>query len=415
MRHEEKQRKQSERSRSVFSGGRCLAILFLGSLTFTAQAQQRPEPDILIGLTGAASPAAQSRLASLGAVVATESRTGLAGLKLHPGVQPEYAITVLRSLPDVRYAERNATVQAFADPDDVLFTRQYAPQRMCANKAWEIWKPQALAVIAVIDTGIENDHADLTVKVLRDANGNVVGYDALQHASGPAYDDNGHGTACAGVAAAEINNGLGIAGIAGWTGLPEEADPGFTLLMPVKALNASGGGTVASIVEGMLWAADHGAQVLNLSFGTATPSSALEDAVRYCWNAGCVLIGAAGGSGSQMRTYPAGYDHVLAVACSDAEDYLSPSSNRGTWVRAAAPGVSVLTTYHGGYAYLTGNSFSCAEVAGTAALLLAHNPDLSNEEVVQIIVTTADPLADMPPPIHGGRTNVYAALLAAGP
>ena len=133
-------------------------------------------------------------------------------LRLQSGVPMSEALAQLRQRGDVLYAEPNYVTHVQATPDDPYYAAyQYAPQITQTDKAWDIWTPHAQVVIAIVDTGVETAHPDLTNKIDRDSSGNVVGYDFV-HSTAGAEDDNGHGTHCAGIAAAQTDSGIGIAG-----------------------------------------------------------------------------------------------------------------------------------------------------------------------------------------------------------
>ena len=188
-----------------------------------------------------------------------------------------------------------------------------------ANTAWETTRGSASTVVAVVDTGIQRNHADLDGKV-------VAGYDYVDNDAAP-DDGNGHGTHVAGTAAAETNNATGGAGTC-----PE------CKLMPVRVLDNSGSGTLVGVANGVTYAADNGAKVINLSLGGGG-SLTLQDAVNYAWNKGAFLACAAGNSNtsSTASAYPGAYDNCFAVASTDAADARSSFSNYGGWVEAAGP------------------------------------------------------------------------------
>jgi thermitase len=263
-------------------------------------------------------------------------------------------------------------------------------------------------VIAVVDTGVQSSHPDLAGKV-------VAGYDFVNNDSDPS-DDQGHGTHCAGIAAAQTNNGTGIAGIAGWNGDSSASDAVSTKIMPVKVLAADGSGTTSGVADGIIYAADHGAKVINLSLGGGGTIT-LENAVNYAFSKGCVIVGAAGNSGSSSLSYPGAYPNVLSVASTDSTDTLSNFSNYGSWVKVAAPGQDIASTYiNGGYVYMSGTSMATPLVAGQAALIRSQNPSLSNAQVESLIVGNTDPYNPyMGRTIAGGRVNVYRSLQAATP
>lgn len=269
--------------------------------------------------------------------------------------------------------------------------------------------------IAVIDTGVKYNHSDLVNKFRRRSDGQIYGYNFVRNTTN-ANDDNGHGTHVAGSAAAEINNGIGIAGVAAWNpGVPNYNQS--VQLMPVKVLDASGSGSLTNVARGITWAADNGAHVLNLSLGASTGAQALADAVDYAWNRGCLLVVAAGNSGSSSPTYPAYYTNCIAVAATDSNDRLASFSQWGSWVDIAAPGVGIYSTYRRNtYRTLDGTSMACPHVAGAAALVWSHAPYLTNQQVRTILETNVNPYQPYAGRRIGGnagRVNVYRALQAA--
>src|SRR5262249_30473821 len=160
-------------------------------------------------------------------------------------------------------------------------------------------------------------------KMLRDANGNILGYDAINQVASAASDGFGHGTHCAGIAAAQVDNGIGIAGIAGWNGAAGTSDTSDTLIMPVQSLNSSRSRTDASVANGITWAADHGAKVISMSLGGPTYSTTLDNAIQYAWGKGCVIVAAAGNNGNSGYSYPGADANVISVAASDGSDKLA--------------------------------------------------------------------------------------------
>jgi thermitase len=241
--------------------------------------------------------------------------------------------------------------------------------------------------IAIVDTGVDLSHPELAKKI-------VGGWDFVDNDAVP-QDGNGHGTSVAGVAAAVTNNALGIAGTA-----PEAS------ILPVRVLNNSGSGTIANVAAGIMYAADQGAQVINISLGGSSGSTALQQAVQYAWNKGSVLVAAAGASGSTTPTYPAAYPEVIAVACTTQSDTLCSFSTYGSWVDVGAPGVNIRTiSSGGGTVYLSGTSYSAAIVSGVAALLAGQGR--SNANIVNAIVTTGDPI----PGATFKRVNAYQAVI----
>ncbi len=337
-------------------------------------------------------------------------------VRLAPGISMESAGEFLRALPGVRYVEPNYLAFAFATPNDPSYGQQYGLTRIQAHLAWDIWQPQRTVYIAIIDTGIDSNHPDLTNKMRRHAGGAVYGYNTLNNSTN-ALDDNGHGTHCAGIAAAEINNGVGIAGVAAWNPAVSNANS-YVQLMPVKVLNSSGSGSLDAVARGITWAADNGAHILSLSLGAGAGSQQLQDAVNYAWNRGCLVVVAAGNGGSSSPQYPAYYTNSIAVAATDSTDTLASFSQYGSWVDIAAPGVNILSTYPSNrYQSLSGTSMACPHVAGAAAVLWSHNPSLTNAQLRSALETNVDPYqpyAGRTIAPNAGRLNVYRALRAVG-
>jgi hypothetical protein len=344
------------------------------------------------------------------------------------------AIPTLRKLPEVRSAEPNYIRHIFSMPNDTYYGRQFAIPRVQGDLAWSVWKPKQQVIIAILDTGVDSGHPDLTNKILRDANG-IVGYDALTGQRSAALDVYGHGTHVAGIAAAQVNNGIGVAGIAGWNGQTGNSDTHFIKIMPVRVLGSDGSGDDATIAEGIVWAVDHGAKVINMSLGSTGYTSVLNNGCQYAWNHGAIVCAAAGNDGLSAVNYPAGDANVIAVAATDRNDKLTDYTNYGSWVQIAAPGggdaavdqiYSTTPTYNThaadftytlNYDYLSGSSMSTPFVAGEAAMIMSQNPTLTNSQVYNLILTSVDPVSAYL--THklasgAGRMNVYKALLAAG-
>ena len=310
-------------------------------------------------------------------------------------------LQALRHLPFVRYAEVDGRAHIAFSPNDPEFSlHQYAPQRIRADQAWDITHGSADVVVAVVDTGVDRGHPDLAGKV-------ITGPDLVNDDNAP-EDDNGHGTHVAGIIAAATNNGIGVAGI------------GYeTRVLVIKVLNAYGSGYYSIIAEGIVYAVDHGARIVNLSLRGTLSSAVLEDAVNYAWEHNALVVAAAGNDGGEAPVYPAAYDHVLAVSATDWNDQWWTLSNRGDYVDLSAPGVGIYSTdWRGGagpYASRSGTSMATPHVAATAALVLSVNPQLTNEELSRILTDTA---VDLGAPgwdsnFGYGRIDALAAVTAA--
>ena len=322
----------------------------------------------------------------------------------------EQAIADLRRDPSVEIVEPNyrveladeGTVTAVNDP---LTTDQYSLDRMRVRQAWTR-ETGGSNVIAVLDTGVQLDHPDLAGRL-------VAGRDIVNNDSNPS-DDNGHGTWVSGIIVAKANDGYGIAGVS-WT----------DKVMPVKIMSANGTGDTSDLTSGIVWATDHGATIINMSVGGFPYSTYVHDAIRYAWNRGVVLVGAAGNRGKFEPFYPASYPEVISVSATQREDEFSFWSNYHTDVDVSAPGSSVLTTNCAvckpiehdttgdhRYTYISGTSFAAPNVAGVVALIWARNPTMTNAQVVNRLKTTTDDLgyAGFDSRYGHGRVNAYRAV-----
>jgi thermitase len=226
-------------------------------------------------------------------------------------------------------------------------------------------------LVAVLDTGIDKNHEDLCGKVVAEIN----------FSGSPAAGDiYGHGTPVAGIITANADNGLGITGVA-----PESR------LINVKVANDKGVCQPSALAEGIIWAVDHGAMVINISIELKESVPALKQAVDYAWNKGAIVIAAAGNDGNSVVVYPAGYDNCLAVTAVQGNGALVPLANYGDWVDAAAPGFKIYSTLPGNaYGYKYGTSFAAAYVSGLAAKLFSMVTDANgngrlNDEVCHAI------------------------------
>ena len=263
-------------------------------------------------------------------------------------------------------------------PNDTLFLKyQWNLPMIQAVSGWRLSKGSKKVTIAVIDTGVDLNHPDLKGKL-------VKGYNIIQRNKRP-YDDVGHGTHVAGIIGACVNNKQGVAGIS-W----------YNPLMPIKALNQSGAGTAFSIAEGIIWAADHGAKVINLSLGNYANAKFLHDAIKYAYDRDVVLVAATGNDNSERPGYPAAYPEVLAVCATDKQKKRACFSNYGNYVDVAAPGESIPSTYpNHEYAALSGTSMATPHVSALAGLIRSQNSHLKNTEVMDIIKKSA---VDLGPP-----------------
>jgi thermitase len=318
---------------------------------------------------------------------------------LRPESDQNVALRRLATLADVVYIEPNRIRTAELTPSDPLFVNQDALASIQAATAWELSVGGAVP-IAVLDTGVSPTHLDLKSKLL-------PGYDFLNRDSDP-RDDDGHGTYTAGVAAAVSNNDLGVAGVC-W-GCP---------IIPVKVLNRRGQGDDASIAEGLRWAADNGARIISMSLGGPEDSQVLREAIEYAHSRGALIVAASGNSQAEgnLPSYPAAYEQVLAVSATRADDSVTSFSTIGGYVDIAAPGEGVLSTFWtvvdgDGYGIASGTSAAAPHVAGAAGLIWSIRPELTNDQVGDVLRLGSDDRG--PPgfdPEYGyGRLNIRGAL-----
>jgi type VII secretion-associated serine protease mycosin len=255
---------------------------------------------------------------------------------------------------------------------------QWALNRLDAEDLWAR-QPGAGVTVAVVDTGVDAAHPDLAGVVL-------PGTDLISPGGDGSDDGNGHGTHVAGIIAAVANNGLGVAGLA----------QGVRIL-PVRVLDDSGAGWASTIAKGIIWATDHGAAVVNLSLGDHVADDVTATAVQYAEDHGVVVVAAAGNdrADGDPVTYPAAYPGVIGVAATNDQDAVASFSETGGFVDVAAPGVDIASTFPPStYVYLSGTSMAAPFVSATAALLKAANPQLTSEQAVSALESTAN---DLPP------------------
>jgi serine protease len=267
--------------------------------------------------------------------------------------------------PRVEGAEPLARVRAFFVPNDPLLKDQWNMERIGATRAWDFATGRGVTV-AVVDTGIACENYGPFMKGTDLADTECVGGWNFVTSNEHANDDQGHGTHVAGTIAQSTNNGLGAAGVAF-----------HARLMPVKVLNESGFGTTADVADGIRWAAEHGAHVINLSLGGPRNSGVLQKAINYAISRGSVVVAAAGNTGGHVQ-FPGASDGVIGVSATGPDDKLAKFSSRGDGVDVAAPGVDVVqqTICNKGrdkcerFPGYSGTSMASPHVAGVAALMV---------------------------------------------
>lgn len=374
--------------------------------------------------------------APLAARRATIARLGLAPdarvkspffarLRLPARVTVDEAVRVLRREPAVRVAEPDWIVQtAQWFPNDPKFPQLYGLHNtgqtggttdadVDAPEAWTRTRGSTQTVVAVIDTGVAPNHPDLAANLLKDAQGKIVGYDYYAFDADPT-DETGHGTHVAGIVGAVGNNAIGVIGICP-----------TVRIMPLRFIGPDGG-AISSAILATDFAREHGANVLNNSWGGGAYSDLLKEAIERCRDANLLYIAAAGNAGSNLDTgtfYPANYnkyvDNVVSVGATDHNDLIAAFSNYGTTVDVAAPGKDILSTVPpaydtdgnpDGYQMYYGTSMAAPLVSGAAALIVTRFPGLTYTKVKDRLLQTADRSDAYAGKVATGRLNAFAAL-----
>ena len=292
-------------------------------------------------------------------------------------------LQALRSKPGVLWAQETEPRHALLTPDDPYYPEQWALPEIGLPAAWDLTTGSSKIIVAVLDTGLDSQLPDFAGRI-------VSPYSVLTNSSAPSdwADDLGHGTGTAGVAVAAGNNGTGMVGAA-WG----------VSIMPVK-VSEDGATDDVTMAAGVVYAVDHGANVINVSFGGPEPSIVEQDAISYALSHGVLVVAAAGNDGQSPPfstvEYPAAYPGVIAVGAADDKDSVAPFSSAGTELALVAPGINIATypipLNDNLVGYESGTSYSAPLVAGVAALMLSVNPGLSPQEVTSILETTAEDL-----------------------
>ncbi len=324
----------------------------------------------------------------------------LARLELREGVGVEEACGLLGRLPWVQEAYPNHLFFAAAAPDDPNYGQQWNLRRVGADLAWDIETGSDSLILAVIDTGLDHGAAEFASRC-------VTGWDFINNDPDP-YDDSGHGTEVASVAAAATNNANLIAGMA-WGGR----------IMPLKALDSEGLGKSDAVAQAIYYAVNHGARVINMSFSGTEDAPMVRNAVGYAVSSGCLLTAAVGNDGNGTVNYPAAYPGVIGVGSVNYRDIRSSFSNHNATVDLMAPGeyragVSGIPVVRPGnkLGYATGTSLAAPHVAGAALLVWSDQPSLTAEQVWEALRDNAVDLgaAGWDEYYGYGRLDVFRAL-----
>lgn len=351
---------------------------------------------------------------------ATKSLSNIYSLKFSPDSDILSLVQKFQKEPIVEYAQPNylnrLCSKSSSELSDEFYEYQWALPTIDALKAWEMEKGSKDIVIAVVDTGIDYNHEDLKGRIWvnkgeipnngvdDDGNGyidDVIGWDFLDKGNDP-MDKNWHGTHVAGIIGAVPDNFTGVAGIL-WD----------CQIMALRAGEAylQDDDVSAAIV----YAADNGAHIINMSWGSNTFSYIILDAINYAYSRGCVLVGAAGNDDRPWAIYPALHNNVIAVGATNREDKKAYFSNYGQGIDIVAPGDRIFaTTPKDKYSSWSGTSMAAPVVSAVAALMLSKRRSLTNQEVYQILRQTADKI-DEPLFSGAGRVNAAKALVASVP
>lgn len=316
----------------------------------------------------------------------------------------EQLIEKIATLPFIEYAEKKELHELQFTPNDLGpqsgSGNQWGLWKINAQLAWDISQGSSEIIVAVTDNAI-NNHPDLANQLVfpRD----VVDDDDDPSACGT--NDGLHGTHVSGIVGARTNNSLGVASI------------GFNVkVMPIKIGDCEG--QLVGAYDGIVWAANNGAHIINMSWGGGGFSNYGQNVCNNAWNAGSILVAAAGNSGNDGNPifYPAAYNNVVAVANTTTSDAKNSSSQYGTWVDISAPGTSIrscnATT---GYTSLTGTSMASPMVAGLLGLMKSHTPAMPNTQLINCMLSSADNIdaqnTSFIGQIGSGRINAYQAML----
>jgi len=335
--------------------------------------------------------------------------------------------------PLVEDAQPNYVRRTCAEPiipNDEKYDQLWGLEIINMPEAWAIEKGNPEVVIAIVDGGIDYNHEDLQSKIWINAgeipdnhtdddnNGyidDVRGWDFADAPTLPGrgdyqdrdaepMDEGGHGTHVAGTAGAVVNNRVGVAGVA-WNCKVMALRAGFSAFPSGSFLQDD------DVSSAIVYAADNGAKVINMSWGDAYNAFVIRDAINYAYNAGCVLVAATGNESKRWVIYPAALKNVIAVAASNQFGEIYYFSNSGATVDICAPGGRILSTkLKNTYGELTGTSMAAPHVAGVAALMLSKRPSLTNEEVRQILVASSIPTKDSKKAVGAGQVDAASAL-----
>jgi len=320
--------------------------------------------------------------------------TGLYIVDLPSGVSEEATARALAGHPHVKSAELDRRIAPSLSANDPYLGSEWHITTMGAAAAWNLATGSGVT-IAILDSGVDGSHPDLSGQM-------VAGWNFYDNTAST-LDVYGHGTVVADGAAATLNNGIGVASVAG-----------NARIMPLRVTDTSGYGYWSLVAQGLNYAADHGARVANVSFQGVAGSATVQSAAQYFRSKGGLVVVAAGNSGVNENITPT--TTMIPVSATDSNDAIASWSSYGTFVAMSAPGVGIWSTAAGGgYGSYSGTSIASPLVAGTVALMMSANPALSNSQVESLLYSTATDLGASGRDIYYGygRVNAAAAVQAA--
>ncbi|PIQ24545.1 hypothetical protein COW36_11040 [bacterium (Candidatus Blackallbacteria) CG17_big_fil_post_rev_8_21_14_2_50_48_46] len=346
--------------------------------------------------------------------------SGLEVMAVQANQNPEKVAADLQKNPAIEYAEPIFTVpfpkvlkasddlptDDAAFPNDPLFPKQYSHQVAKSQGGWAVNLGNSKVILGIVDSGVDITHPDLKAKIIGTYNSADNNPESVDYV--------GHGTHVAGIAAALTNNKIGVAGVA----------PECSILAVKVAPGNSSSPTTEGIANGVLYAVEHGAQVINLSLGSRRESKAITDAVKQAMARNVVVVVAMGNDAGNIKSWPAAVPGVIAVGSTDIKDARSRFSNYGDWISVGAPGSDILSTFpfnnnligQKEYGAISGTSMAAPFVTGLAGLIRSKYPGLPAAEVKRAIESSADDLGakGFDPEFGFGRVNVSKALARAG-
>lgn len=290
---------------------------------------------------------------------------------------------------NIASVEPDYVMNSSAKSKDPSYKKQWYHQVIGSDKAWGVTTGSKDMVVAVIDDGIDIKHKDLMNQI-------IAPYDVLLDST-TKISIGEHGTHVSGIIASMMNNGIGGTGIA----------PNVKI-MPINVFDNEEA-LYSDVIVGIDYAIEHDADIINLSLGGTEDSELLNDAIQRAYQAGILIIAAAGNDGENINDYPASYDHVIAVSATNQYDKIAYFSNYGPNIDIAAPGTDIYSTLpYNKFGYMSGTSMAVPVVSGVAALIWSVNPSLTNTQVEEQLYKTADDLGRMGKDIYYGNGRINA-------